>query len=60
MESQGTLGINGLGRIGKLAVWYEAAAGRFERIVVNTGREVGRSIDSIAHYISINGYVRPL
>ena len=52
MKTQGALGINGLGRIGKLAVWYEAAAGRFNRIVVNTGREVGRSIDAIAHYIS--------
>jgi glyceraldehyde 3-phosphate dehydrogenase len=52
METQGTLGINGLGRIGKLAVWYEVAAGRFGRIVVNTGREVGRSLDSIAHYLS--------
>jgi glyceraldehyde 3-phosphate dehydrogenase len=52
METQGTLGINGLGRIGKLAVWYEVAVGRFGRIVVNTGREVGRSLDSIAHYLS--------
>jgi glyceraldehyde 3-phosphate dehydrogenase len=47
-----TLGINGLGRIGKLAVWYEVAAGRFDRLVVNPGRTVGKSIDAVAHYLS--------
>jgi glyceraldehyde 3-phosphate dehydrogenase len=54
MARQGTLGINGLGRIGKLTVWYEVAAGRFERLVVNTGREVGKSLDAIAHYLSVD------
>jgi glyceraldehyde 3-phosphate dehydrogenase len=46
-----TVGINGLGRIGKLTVWYEVATRRFRRLVVNTGREVGRSPDDIAHYL---------
>jgi len=45
------LGINGLGRIGKLTLWYEAAQKRFERIFVNTGRGVGRTIDDLVHYI---------
>jgi glyceraldehyde 3-phosphate dehydrogenase len=48
----GVLGINGLGRIGKLTVWHEASAKRFERLVVNTGREIGTSIDAAAHYLS--------
>jgi len=52
MAREGTLGINGLGRIGKLTVWYEAAARRFDRLVVNTGREVGRSLEAAAHYLS--------
>jgi glyceraldehyde 3-phosphate dehydrogenase len=52
MASESTLGINGLGRIGKLAVWYEVAGKRFRRLVVNTGREVGRSVDALAHYLS--------
>ena len=52
MAREGTLGINGLGRIGKLTVWYEAAARRFDRLVVNTGREVGKSLDAVAHYLS--------
>lgn len=46
-----TLGINGLGRIGKLAVWHEVAARRFGRLVVNTGREVGRGLDDLVHYL---------
>ena len=47
-----TLGINGLGRIGKLAVWYEVAGRRFDRLVVNPGRQVGTSRDAAAHYLS--------
>ena len=47
-----TLGINGLGRIGKLAVWHEVASGRFARLVVSTGREVGRGLDDLVHYLS--------
>jgi glyceraldehyde 3-phosphate dehydrogenase len=52
MTTESALGINGLGRIGKLAVWYEVAGKRFSRLVVNTGREVGRSLDAIVHYLS--------
>ncbi len=45
------LGINGLGRIGKLALWRFVAAKSFDEIVINVGREVGRSLDDLAHYI---------
>jgi glyceraldehyde 3-phosphate dehydrogenase len=48
----GVLGINGLGRIGKLTLWHEAGNQRFERLVVNTGREVGKGLDSIIRYLS--------
>jgi glyceraldehyde 3-phosphate dehydrogenase len=51
MDIGGSLGINGLGRIGKLTLWTEVAAKRFKRIVVNTGREVGCSLDDLVHYI---------
>jgi glyceraldehyde 3-phosphate dehydrogenase len=47
-----TLGINGLGRIGKLTVWYHLAQDVFDRIVVNTGRPVGRSLDDLVHLIT--------
>ena len=52
MAGVGTLGINGLGRIGKLTVWYEVAAGRFNHLVVNPGRQVGKGIEAVAHYLS--------
>jgi len=51
-ETCRTLGINGLGRIGKLALWLEVAGRRFDRIVVNTGRQVGQGLDDLLHYIA--------
>ncbi len=45
------LGINGLGRIGKLTLWHHIARKYFKEIVVNTGREAGASLNDIAHYI---------
>ena len=47
-----TLGINGLGRIGKLTLWYHLGHDDFDRFVVNVGRPVGTSLQSIAEYIS--------
>ncbi len=52
MAATASLGINGMGRIGKLAVWYETANRRFDRLVVNPGRSVGTSLDAVAHYLS--------
>ncbi len=46
------LGINGLGRIGKLTLWHHVSGKRIREIVVNIGREVGRSLHDIAHYIA--------
>ncbi len=45
------LGINGLGRIGKLLVWHHAARRHFARLVVNVGREVGRNLDAVCGVI---------
>ena len=45
------LGINGLGRIGKLSLWHHAGRKYFDEIVVNVGREVGSGMDDIVHYI---------
>ena len=44
------LGVNGFGRIGKLTVWHHVARKHFDEIVVNIGRQVGTSIEDIAHY----------
>lgn len=45
------LGINGLGRIGKLSLWHHVSKKYFREIVVNIGREVGSSLNDIAQYI---------
>jgi len=45
------LGINGFGRIGKLSVWHHISRKKFNEIVVNIGREVGTSLEDIAHYV---------
>ena len=46
-----TLGINGLGRIGKLTLWHHAGRKYFDTIVINVGRDVGTDFDDIVHYI---------
>ena len=56
MEKQGAdsdlvLGINGLGRIGKLTLWHHIGRRFFGKIVVNLGRKVGTGLADIAEYI---------
>ncbi len=54
------LGINGLGRIGKLTLWHHVARGYFSEIVVNVGREAGGGLEDIAGYLerdSTYGYL---
>lgn len=45
------LGINGLGRIGKLSLWHHIGRKYFDRIVVNQGRAVGKSLHAVAESI---------
>lgn len=45
------LGINGLGRIGKLLLWNEILEKRFDGAVVNIGRKVGRSDEDLLDYL---------
>lgn len=45
------LGINGLGRIGKLTLWHHIGRKFFGELVVNIGRRAGTSMQDIAHYI---------
>jgi len=42
------LGINGLGRIGKLTLWHHVGRRYFDRIVVNQGRPVGSGLRDVA------------
>lgn len=46
-----TLGVNGLGRIGKLTVWHQVGRKYFDEIVVNIGRKAGTSLADVAHYL---------
>ncbi|MHC4548555.1 MAG: glyceraldehyde 3-phosphate dehydrogenase NAD-binding domain-containing protein [Planctomycetota bacterium] len=45
------LGINGLGRIGKLTLWHHVARRHFSRFVVNLGREVGQNLEAVCSVI---------
>lgn len=47
METKKLLGINGLGRIGKLTLWNHIALDYFDGYVVNVGREVGRNLEDL-------------
>lgn len=47
MKSKRLLGINSLGRIGKLTLWNQLSTKDFDGIVVNVGREVGKSTDDL-------------
>lgn len=58
------IGVNGLGRIGKLTVWHHVARKWFDEVVVNVGRQVGTSLQDLSHYLerdstygSLGGYL---
>jgi glyceraldehyde 3-phosphate dehydrogenase len=45
------LGINSLGRIGKLTLWHHVGRKYFQEVVVNVGREVGQGLNAVAQVI---------
>jgi glyceraldehyde 3-phosphate dehydrogenase len=50
-QNNGKIGINGFGRIGKLTVWHHISRKYFDEIVVNVGRQVGKGMEDLAHYM---------
>ncbi|MDR0477323.1 MAG: glyceraldehyde-3-phosphate dehydrogenase [Desulfobulbaceae bacterium] len=42
------LGINGMGRIGKLSVWRHVSSKYFSELVINVGREIGGGLEDLA------------
>lgn len=60
MAEQRVLGINGMGRIGKLTLWYHLGRNEFDRIIVNAGRPVGKSLESAAQYLAKDSTYGPL
>jgi glyceraldehyde 3-phosphate dehydrogenase len=51
MTENNVLGINGLGRIGKLTLWHHVGRKHFNRIVVNLGRPVGQGLVDLIQYL---------
>lgn len=51
-ENMRVLGINGIGRIGKLTLWNHIHMKHFDKIVINAGREMGQSMSDVLHYLT--------
>ncbi len=47
--SKNFIGINGLGRIGKLVLWHELIHRDFDGAIINVGREVGKNMEDLIH-----------
>lgn len=52
LQSKRMLGINGTGRIAKLTLWNHINLKHFDGIIINAGREMGRKIDDVVHYLT--------
>jgi glyceraldehyde 3-phosphate dehydrogenase len=52
LKSKKILGINGIGRIGKLTLWNHLVLRHFDRIVINSGRNLGKSTDDFINYLT--------
>lgn len=52
LQSKKILGINGVGRIGKLTLWNHLSIGHFDGFVINTGRPVGKKIEDLIDYLT--------
>ena len=50
-NNKNMLGINGLGRIGKLTLWDQIRSRHFDGFVINLGRDLGTGIDAIVQVI---------
>lgn len=59
-DKKSCLGINGLGRIGKLTLWYQLHENYFDSFVINTGRSVGKSLTDIANLIGSDSTYGPM
>ena len=51
MRNKKLLGINGLGRIGKLLLWNQIHLRHFDGIIVNCGRDIGKNLDDLLQLI---------
>ncbi|WHH60793.1 glyceraldehyde 3-phosphate dehydrogenase NAD-binding domain-containing protein [Petroclostridium sp. X23] len=54
LHNKRILGINGIGRIGKLTLWNHLNLKYFDGIVINSGRELGKKMEDIIQYLSVD------
>ncbi len=54
------LGINGMGRIGKLTLWHHVLRKYFQEIVVNIGREAGTGFEAVVQRIENDSTYGPI
>lgn len=52
LKNKNLLGINGMGRIGKLTFWNHLIVRHFDGYVLNAGREVGKSLEDVIHVLT--------
>jgi glyceraldehyde 3-phosphate dehydrogenase len=52
LKNKNMLGINGMGRIGKLSFWNHLVVRHFDGYVINAGREVGRNLQDVIHFLT--------
>lgn len=52
LEGKRILGINGIGRIGKLTLWNNLHQRYYDGIVINAGRDLGRKLEDAVDYLS--------
>jgi len=53
-EGKRILGINGIGRIGKLTLWNSLCQKYYDGIVLNAGREIGRTLEDALAYLCVD------
>ncbi len=51
LKSTKKIGINGIGRIGKLTLWNHLNYGHFDGFVINAGRKVGKKLEDFIDYL---------
>ncbi len=52
LKNKNFLGINGMGRIGKLTFWNHLVVKHFDGYVLNAGREVGKSLNDVIQFLT--------
>jgi glyceraldehyde 3-phosphate dehydrogenase len=59
ISSKSPVGINGIGRIGKLLTWLMSSKEDLGEIVISTGRKTGKSLDDLATYLGYDSTYGP-